>query len=89
MFKQELPLMYPDDADVQKVKQHIFDPFEYLMHRHKAGLLKTGLQTRPWVKSPGMCPATSGCRISARKPSDVLALVPDTEIRHDRTLFRP
>jgi len=41
MFKQELPLMYPDDADVQKVRQHMYDPFEYLMHRHKAGLLNT------------------------------------------------
>ncbi len=28
MFKQELPLMFPDDADVKKVAQHILDPFE-------------------------------------------------------------
>lgn len=41
MFKQELPLMFPDDSDVQKVKAHIFDPFEYLMLRHKKGLLNT------------------------------------------------
>ena len=41
MFKQELPLMFPEDADVQAVKEHIFDPFEYLMLRHKAGLLRT------------------------------------------------
>ena len=47
MFKQELPLMYPDDPDVQKVKQHFYDPFEYLVHRHKAGLLKVRLQTGP------------------------------------------
>jgi hypothetical protein len=30
MFKQELPLMFPDDADVQAVKDAMFDPFEYL-----------------------------------------------------------
>ena len=30
MFKQELPLMYPDDADVQAVKEAMWDPFEYL-----------------------------------------------------------
>ena len=36
MFKQELPLMFPDDADVQKVKAAFFDPFEYLTLRHKA-----------------------------------------------------
>ncbi|PKM08287.1 MAG: Fe-S oxidoreductase [Gammaproteobacteria bacterium HGW-Gammaproteobacteria-4] len=41
MFKQELPLMYPDDAQVQAVKRAIFDPFEYLMHRHNAGELKS------------------------------------------------
>ncbi|MEZ5479035.1 MAG: hypothetical protein R3E95_16610 [Thiolinea sp.] len=31
--------MFPDDADVQRVKAHIFDPFEYLMLREKEGLL--------------------------------------------------
>ncbi len=41
MFKQELPLMFPDEADVQRVKKAMFDPFEYLMARQKDGLLKT------------------------------------------------
>jgi glycerol-3-phosphate dehydrogenase subunit C len=41
MFKQELPLMFPDEADVQLVKAAMFDPFEYLVARHKDGLLKT------------------------------------------------
>lgn len=41
MYKQELPLMFPDDADVQAVKAAMFDPFEYLVGRHKDGLLKT------------------------------------------------
>jgi Fe-S oxidoreductase len=41
MFKQELPLMFPDDADTQLVKEAMFDPFEYLIARHKDGLLKT------------------------------------------------
>jgi Fe-S oxidoreductase len=41
MFKQELPLMFPDDADVAKVRDNIFDPFEYLALRHKAGALRT------------------------------------------------
>ena len=40
MFKQELPLMFPDDADTQLVKEAMYDPFEYLMARHKDGLLK-------------------------------------------------
>src|ERR1039457_5704013 len=29
MFKQELPLMFPDDAGVAAIKERIFDPFEY------------------------------------------------------------
>jgi Fe-S oxidoreductase len=44
MFKQELPLMFPDDADVQAVKAAMFDPFEYLVARQKDGLLKTDFQ---------------------------------------------
>lgn len=41
MYKQELPLMFPDDADVQAVKDAMWDPFEYLMARNVDGLLKT------------------------------------------------
>ncbi len=41
MFKQELPLMFPECADTQAVKEAMFDPFEYLIARHKDGLLKT------------------------------------------------
>ena len=41
MYKQELPLMYPDDPDVIKVQQAFFDPFEYLWARHKGDALNT------------------------------------------------
>jgi Fe-S oxidoreductase len=41
MFKQEIPLMFPDCADTQAVKKAMFDPFEYFVARHKDGLLKT------------------------------------------------
>jgi len=41
MYKQELPLMFPHDADVQAVKDAVGDPFEYLMARNADGLLKT------------------------------------------------
>ena len=33
--------MFPDDPDVKAVREAMFDPFEYLMLRHKDGLLKT------------------------------------------------
>ncbi len=45
MFKQELPHLFPDEAAVQAVKEAIWDPFEYLMARHKDGLLKLDFKT--------------------------------------------
>ena len=41
MYKQELPLMFPDDPDVKAVQEAMFDPFEYLVLRNQDGLLKT------------------------------------------------
>jgi len=41
MFKQELPLMFPGDADVAAVQEAMYDPFEYLVARNRDGLLKT------------------------------------------------
>ena len=46
MFKQELPLLFPDDADVKPVQEAMFDPFEYLIARHRDGLLKTDFKRR-------------------------------------------
>jgi Fe-S oxidoreductase len=79
MFKQELPLMFPDDADVQKVKQHIFDPFEYLAHRHKAGLLKTEFR-QPLGKVVWQVPCHQRVQNIGPKTRDILALVPGTEV---------
>jgi glycerol-3-phosphate dehydrogenase subunit C len=45
MYKQELPLMFPHDADVQAVKEAMWDPFEYLMARNVDGLLKTDFKS--------------------------------------------
>jgi glycerol-3-phosphate dehydrogenase subunit C len=45
MFKQELPLLFPGDADVQLVRDAMFDPFEYFAARHKDGLLRTDFKT--------------------------------------------
>ena len=79
MFKQELPLMFPDDAGVQKIKQHIFDPFEYLMHRHKEGLLNTEFK-HPLGKVVWQVPCHQRVQNIGPKTRDVLALVPDTTV---------
>lgn len=79
MFKQELPLMYPDDADVRKVQQAFFDPFEYLMIRHKDGLLNTDFK-----QSLGKVAYHAACHQRVQnigpKTRDVLKLIPDTEV---------
>lgn len=79
MFKQELPLMFPDDADVQRVKEHIFDPFEYLMLREKEGLLN-----KAFCKSLGKVSYHASCHLRVQnigyKTREVLSLIPDTEL---------
>jgi glycerol-3-phosphate dehydrogenase subunit C len=45
MFKQEIPLLFPGEEDVKLVRDAMFDPFEYLVARHKDGLLKTDFKT--------------------------------------------
>ena len=45
MFKQELPLLFPQEAAVKRVQEAMWDPFEYLVARHKDGLLKTDFKT--------------------------------------------
>jgi Fe-S oxidoreductase len=79
MFKQELPLMFPDDADVQKVAAAIFDPFQYLALRHKAGKLKTDFPN-PLGKVAYHVACHQRVQKIGLKTRDILALVPDTEI---------
>lgn len=79
MFKQELPLMFPEDADVQAVKARIFDPFEYLMLRHKAGLLRTDF-TSELGKVSYHVPCHLRVQNIGLKTRDVLKLVPNTTI---------
>ncbi len=79
MFKQELPLMFPDDEQVKKVQAAMFDPFEYLMHRHKAGLLDTQFK-----QELGNISYHVACHLRVQniglKTRDVLSLVPGTTV---------
>ena len=79
MFKQELPLMFPDDEDVKRVKAHIYDPFEYLMLRHKDGKLNTYFK-----QSLGKVSYHTSCHLRVQnigyKTREVLELVPDTKL---------
>jgi len=80
MYKQELPLMFPDDEDVQKVKQAFFDPFEYLFLRHKEGAFNTEFK-----QALGDISYQVACHLRVQniglKTRDILNLVPDTQVQ--------
>jgi glycerol-3-phosphate dehydrogenase subunit C len=79
MFKQELPLMFPDDPDVARVRAAIYDPFEYLMLRHRHGMLKTDFR-----ESLGTVAYHVACHLRVQnigmKTRDLLQLVPGTSV---------
>jgi Fe-S oxidoreductase len=79
MFKQELPLMYPEDREVRAVAERFYDPFEYLMARHQAGLLRTDFKT-----ALGKVSYHVPCHLRVQnlglKTRDVLKLVPGTTV---------
>jgi Fe-S oxidoreductase len=79
MYKQELPLMFPDDADVQLVKEAMWDPFEYLVARHKDGLLKTDFK-RPLGTVSYHVPCHGRVQNVGRKTEELLKLLPDTKV---------
>jgi len=81
MFRQEIPLMFPEDAQVAAVKARIFDPFEYLMHRHRAGVLNTDFKAA-LGKVAYHAPCHQRVQNIGPKTRELLSLVPGTEIEH-------
>jgi Fe-S oxidoreductase len=79
MYKQELPLMFPNDDDVQAVKKAMWDPFEYFMARHRDGLLKTDFK-HELGKVSYHIPCHSRVQNVGRKTADTLQLVPNTKL---------
>lgn len=79
MFKQELPLMFPDDPMVLKVRDAMYDPFEYLMLRHKDGKLNTQFKN-PLGKVSYHVACHQRVQNIGLKTREVLQLVPGTQI---------
>jgi len=79
MFKQELPLLFPDDPSVAKVRDAFYDPFEYLMLRHKGGELRTDFS-----HALGRVAYHVPCHLRVQnlglKTREALELVPGTEL---------
>jgi glycerol-3-phosphate dehydrogenase subunit C len=79
MFKQELPLMFPDDADVQAVKEAMFDPFEYFVLRAKDGLLKKDFRSE-LGKVAYHIPCHSRVQNVGQKTREMLEMIPGTAV---------
>lgn len=79
MFKQEIPLMFPNDADVQAVRDAMFDPFEYLVARAKDGLLNTDFKAEL-----GNVSYHIACHLRVQnvgqKTREMLQMIPGTEV---------
>ena len=79
MFKQEIPLMFPGDADTQLVKEHVWDPFEYLMARKRDGLLKTEFPQKLGNVSYQI-PCHGRVQNIGKKTEEMLKMIPDTTV---------
>jgi Fe-S oxidoreductase len=77
MFKQELPLLFPGEADVALVQDAMWDPFEYLVARHKDGLLRTDFQ-RDLGNVSYHIPCHGRVQNIGRKTEDLFKLVGQT-----------
>lgn len=79
MYRQELPLMFPEDASVTRISEAFFDPFEYLVQRHKAGFVRTDFKT-----ALGKVAYHAACHQRVQnigsKTREFLSLVPGTEV---------
>ena len=79
MYKQELPLLFPDDPDVAKVRDAFYDPFEYLHIRHQHGLLRTDFRN-PLGKVAWHAACHQRVQNIGQKTREVLSLVPETRV---------
>jgi len=79
MYKQELPLMYPGDADTAAVRDAMYDPFEYFVLRKKEGLLKTDFKEK-LGKVAYHIPCHSRVQNMGQKTREMLESIPGTEV---------
>jgi glycerol-3-phosphate dehydrogenase subunit C len=79
MFKQEIPLMFPDDPDTQLVKGAMWDPFEYLMARKRDGFLKTEFP-QPLGNISYQIPCHGRVQNIGRKTEEMLKMIPETAL---------
>ena len=81
MFKQELPLMFPEDEQVQAVAKAFYDPFEYLHKLHKENSFNTDFK-----KPLGNVSYHVACHQRVQnigpKTKQILELIQDTSVKN-------
>jgi glycerol-3-phosphate dehydrogenase subunit C len=80
MFKQELPLMFPGDDQVQAVARAFHDPFDYLLDLHRDSKLKLDFKEELGTVSYQV-PCHLRVQNIGLKTRDALKLVPNTEVK--------
>lgn len=81
MYRQEIPLLFPDDDEVNEVAAHIFDPFEYLGHRHHAELLQTSFAASDEKNIFYQVACHQRVQNFGMKTRDVLQLIPGVKVQ--------
>ena len=79
MFKQELPLLFPGDAEVEAVQEAMFDPFEYFVLRNRDGLLRKDFK-QGLGKVSYHIPCHSRVQNMGQKTREMLEMVPGTQV---------
>ncbi len=79
MYAKELPLLFPDDAEVRLVAEAMWDPFEYLVARRKDGLLREDFQ-RALGAVAYHVPCHGRVQNLGRKTEELLKAIPGTEL---------
>lgn len=80
MFKSELPLIFPQEAQLKAISAAMLDPFEYLVRRDKDGLLKRDFKS-PLGKVSYHIPCHSRVQNMGQKTREVIEWVPGTTVR--------
>jgi Fe-S oxidoreductase len=79
MYKQELPLMFPDCADTQLVKDAMWDPFEYFISRNRDQLLKTDFK-QPLGQISYHVPCHSRVQNVGKKTAEMLQMASSKKV---------
>ena len=79
MFKSELPLIFPEDADVKAISEAMFDPFEYLVLRDKDALLKRDFKT-PLGNVAYHIPCHSRVQNIGQRTREMIESIPGTTV---------